>query len=426
MEVPIIDGPDDYDYAVVEEEDDAVLSVSLEIDEINKAIEEAQAAAAAPAPVLHRPEPIKRPEPAAPKKNSYLEYFSKKNKEAEAAKAVAQETPATAAPTAAPEPAKPAFERPKASSVSDAGLFDPFADDALDTPVSPSLSPTPLPMPTSTPAPVNTAVDDFDFDILGNESSTATGVSARALNAVSALAKAKAAEEAEKAKKAKEAEEAAAAAAAPESNTYDVISNSLTSDIPEKPAYRQPEPQPVHNTVAESDELAKLREEAEAVEKALMGMTTEEVEKSVAPSVSEYATSEFIADPVAFEEPVVEEESDFIFSNDINYSLNNQTVVEPTAEERDPRNAGAFDFKKLQQEIEDSIEVNKRIKEKDAQRKIRDRDRDRIPTEEELNAPPVKRLSEPLDPDLFFQRPGKDYYASDTMPEIRFDRSKRN
>ena len=424
IEVPVIDGPDDYDYAVVDEnEDDAVLSVSSEIDEINKAIEEAQtAAASAPAPVLHRPEPVKRPEPAAPKKNSYLEYFSKKNKEAEAAKTVPQEAPAPAA--AAPEqPAKPVFERPKAAQVSDSDLFDPFADNAFDTPVSPAPVPTPPPAPT--PAPVNTSMDDFDFDILGNESSTATGVSARALNAVNALAKAKAEEEAEKAKKAKEAEAAAAAANA--SNTYDVISNSLTSNIPEEPAYRQPEPQqPVHNVINSSDELAKLREEAEAVEKALMGMTTEEVEKSVAPAVSEYGTSEFIADPVAFEEPVVEEESDFIFSNDINYSLNNQTVVEPTAEERDTRSAGKFDFKKLQQEIEDSIEVNKRIKEKDAQRRIRDRDRDRILTEEEKNAPPVKRLSEPLDPDLFFQRPGKDYYASDSMPEIRFDRSKRN
>ena len=136
--------------------------------------------------------------------------------------------------------------------------------------------------------------------------------------------------------------------------------------------------------------------------------------------------SEFIADPVAFEDPVEEEESDFIFSNDASYDLNDEFVAAPSAAERDPRQDGMFDFKKLQQEIEDSIEVNKRIKEKDAQRKIRDRDRDRVITEEEKAAPPVKRLSEPLDPDLFFQRPGKDYYASDSMPEIRFDRSKRS
>ncbi|MBQ8780066.1 MAG: hypothetical protein IJZ72_00125 [Oscillospiraceae bacterium] len=442
IEVPVIDGPDDYDYAVIDEdEDDAVLSVSDEIDEINKAIEAAQTAAEpapipAPVPVLHRPEPVKRPEPAAPKKNSYMEYFSKKNKaEAKAAEAAAEKPAEPIAEKPAPEAPKPAFERPKAVTSDSVSLFDPFADDSFDAPAA--SAPAPVPVPAPTPAPVNSALDDFDFDILGNESSTATGVSQRALDAVNALAKAKAAEEAEKAQAASAAAADAAEKTAAEkaaSESYDVISNSLTAPVAETPApqpvYRptpvQPAPQPVHNA---ADDLAKLREEAEAVEKALMGLAPSPAPSApstpAAPAPSEYGISEFIADPGALD-PVVEDDSDFVFSNDAAYDLDDAVVAEPTAAERDPRNDGMFDFRKLQQEIEDSIEVNRRIKEKDAQRRIRDRDRDRVITEDEQNAAPVKRLSEPLDPDLFFQRPGKDYYASDSMPEIRFDRKKRN
>ena len=126
------------------------------------------------------------------------------------------------------------------------------------------------------------------------------------------------------------------------------------------------------------------------------------------------------------QEPEEEIDDGLIFSNDADYDLNDEIVVqEPAAMEKDPRQSGAFDFKKLQQEIEESIEVNKRKKERDILRNTRELDRNKHADEEE-GAKPVKRLSEPLDPDLFFKRPGKDYYDSDTMPEIRFDRRRRS
>ncbi len=402
IEVPELD---DFEY----EGEEMVMSISEDLEEVNKAVEEA--APVKPEPVseprfLHRPEPVKAPEPAAPKKNSYLEYFSKRNKAAEPAAEAAsdvQQSVSEPAPVPQPEPVS-----------------------------SPQPAPKPAPV-------VNSAIDDFDFDILGNESSTATGVSSRALNAVNALAKAK------------------AEGTTPAQNigsTYDVINNSLNPSVTEQPARaiqqppssdadaydfatdNTPSAQPSSRALNAVNDLAKAKAEAESAllkakhEAELAAQAVESdynAHSSDYESPSEYGTSEFIADPAAFEAQPAEEEIDdgLIFSNDADYDLNDDIAVEETAAaERDPRQSGAFDFKKLQQEIEESIEVNKRKKERDILRNTRELDRNK-PAEEE-GAKPVKRMSEPLDPDLFFKRAGKDYYESDTMPEIRFDRRRRN
>ena len=113
-----------------------------------------------------------------------------------------------------------------------------------------------------------------------------------------------------------------------------------------------------------------------------------------------------------------EKEDEVIFSNDEAYDIDDEIAVV----EEPIHNKGAFDFKKLQMEIEQSIEVNKKKKEQEKLRNTRELDREKLEEEEQK---PKKGIKQPIDADMFFQRPGKDYYDSDTMPEIRFDRHRR-
>ncbi len=346
----------------ISDSDDVVMSVSDDIDAINRTAE-----APKPAPeikrepvTLRRPEPVKPAEPTAPVRNSYLEFFSRKNKPAENPKPVPAESIQPAAEAPAPEPV---YEAPKPA-------------------------PAPIHEPVST-------VDDFDFDILGNESSTAEKVSSRALNAVEALAKAKAKAAAE----AKEPKQEAAESDGP--TTYDVVSNSVGMDIPEPaaPVYEAPaeeKPAPAPAPVYEEEE-----EDDEPVYEAPI----------VQPEPEEKKAPEFSEDDV------------FMFSNDDDYDINDidpSKLLEPEEPQKEHQR---LDFKKLQEEIEASIEVNKKIRDKERFRNMRESERRAL---EEEQQKPKKGIKQPEDPDIFFKRPGKDYYASDSMPEIRFNRHKHD
>jgi hypothetical protein len=320
------------------EEDDIVLSVSDDIDEINRALETPKA----PAAEMPKSEPVtfKRPEPVPVKtptrsssqRNSYLEFFSRKSN--------------------TPEP-------------------------------EPEPVPEPVKAETPAPAPVQDVhtIDDFDFDILGNESSTAGKVSSRALNAVEAHAKAKAAAEAEKA--AAKAEKTASEENAPV--TYETVSEPAEENI-----YTAPQ------SVPEETEEPEFRPQAQQTD-------TESNEES-------------------------DIDDSLMFSNDADYDLDEidaSKLLEPEpAPKSESRPEGKrLDFKKLQEEIEASIEENKKIRDKEKYRNMRESER--RAAEEEL-ANPKKGIKQPDDPDIFFNRPGKDYYASDSMPEIRFNRHKQN
>lgn len=80
------------------------------------------------------------------------------------------------------------------------------------------------------------------------------------------------------------------------------------------------------------------------------------------------------------------------------------------------------DFLKLQKEIEESIELNRRIRDKERTRNMRESERKAF---EEAEKNPKRGIKQPEDADVFFKRPGKDYYSSDSMPEIKFNRHGR-
>lgn len=368
-------------------------------------------------PPIHKEEPAKEetpkaepaptiiPKATAPKKNSYLELFSKRTKTEEALAAAERSTQQPAEevkPQPVPEPVKPEPIKPAAP---ESVAFDPFFDEAVSEPVNAPEPAYTAPLPAE---PVSSSIDDFDFDLMGNESSTASKTSKRVLTAVSDLAKAKAkaAEEAERAKESLNNDDDDEPEVS--DNTYSVADNQLTPSVPEEaPAERpvfereQPQEEPDgrhHENTAEA---------AEEITKALR-----EVEKYISAPHSE---PEYNNEPEA---PETEEfgADDVIFDNDADYEPDEDPEIEEVP------SGGTFDFKKLQQEIEASIEVNKKIKEKERLRNTRELDRAK---KEEEGAAPKKGITQPIDPDIFFQRPGKDYYDSDTMPEIRFDRHKR-
>ena len=371
-------------------------------------------------PPIHKEEPAKEetpkaepaptiiPKAAAPKKNSYLELFSKRTKTEEAL-AAAERSAQQPAEEVKPQPAPASVEEKKPEPIKPAApdpvAFDPFFDEAVAEPMNVPEPAYTAPLPAE---PISSSIDDFDFDLMGNESSTASKTSKRVLTAVSDLAKAKAkaAEEAERAKESLNNDDDDEPEAS--DNTYSVADNQLTPSVSEEaPAERpvfereQPQEEPDgrhHENTAEA---------AEEITKALR-----EVEKYISAPHSE---PEYDNEPEA---PETEEfgADDVIFDNDADYEPDEEPEIEEVP------SGGTFDFKKLQQEIEASIEVNKKIKEKERLRNTRELDRAK---KEEEGAVPKKGITQPIDPDIFFQRPGKDYYDSDTMPEIRFDRHKR-
>ena len=372
------------------EENDNVLSIADDIAELTapkptapkpapmpKPVAAAQPAptpAPMPTPVptpAPTPAPMPTPKPApagtAPKNNSYMDLFARKKPAAEPAAPVQTAAPApTPAPTPAPSP------------ISDI-LFDPIA-----------AAPTPAPAPAPKPAPVSNAGMDFDFDILGNESSTANRTSSRALNAVEDLAKAKAKAEADRLKNEREREEQAArdAAAAKADNSYDIINNSIDLDITDDGA-------------PSNDNSALFGSEPEKKDIGNISMDDE--------SEAEENVDETFGDDVMFVDDYDDSELDGLTAADL-------LAPEQPVQQNDHKR---MDFKKLQQEIEESIELNRQIRDKERTRNMRESERKALAEAEKT---PKKGIKQPEDADVFFKRPGKDYYSSDSMPEIKFNR----
>lgn len=130
----------------------------------------------------------------------------------------------------------------------------------------------------------------------------------------------------------------------------------------------------------------------------------------------------------------------FDFDNNIDYDPNDieidsrvghKTIYQNNETLKD--NASNLDFRRLQDEVNASIETNKAAKEKYANRYGK-KSKEEIQNpflvqfeesnkkKKKNNSSVSKRLSEPIDPDIFFNRPGKDNYNTDNMPEIRFRR----
>ena len=362
-----INGLDGADIETADSEDDIVMSISEDIESLNSTAEEPVKPAAEP--VFQKPTFETEKKEAAPRKNSYLEYFSRKNK---------TETPTHSEPAAEAPKTEPAKEEVKPAHHSAAPVFDPlFMTEETAAPVH-KPAPAPAPAPAPKPAENNvhsSDIDDFDFDLMGG-TSAASQPSQRALNAVNALAKAKA----DAAKAAAEAEKAAKEAA-----EYEAEQSAPQNEI---------KTEPVSDSYGSIDMSESHTEEKFADEPAKPSFNASEIDMSD------------------------EKEDEVIFSNDEAYDIDDEIAVV----EEPIHNKGAFDFKKLQMEIEQSIEVNKKKKEQEKLRNTRELDREKLEEEEQK---PKKGIKQPIDADMFFQRPGKDYYDSDTMPEIRFDRHRR-
>ena len=327
----------------------------------------APAPAPTPAPA---PAPIPAPAPtpkAAPKSNSYMDLFARK------------------------KPAEKPSEPVRSAEPAATSTAAPISDFMLD-PLAAEPTPTPVPTPTAkpVPAPASSADIDFDFDILGNESSTANRTSSRALNAVEDLAKAKAKAEADRLKSERDREEQAArdAAAAKADNSYDIINNSIDLDITD-------------NGAPSSDSSAFFGSEPEKKDIGNISMDDEpEAEENV---------DETFGDDVMFVDDYDDSELDGLTAADL-------LAPEQPVQQNDHKR---MDFKKLQQEIEESIELNRQIRDKERTRNMRESERKALAEAEKT---PKKGIKQPEDADVFFKRPGKDYYSSDSMPEIKFNR----
>ena len=318
-----------------------------------------------PKPV-HIPAPAPAPK-AAPKSNSYMDLFARK------------------------KPAEKPSEPVRSAEPAATSTAAPISDFMLD-PLAAEPTPTPAPAPTAKPvsAPVSSAGIDFDFDILGNESSTANKTSSRALNAVEDLAKAKAKAEADRLKSEREREEQAArdAAAAKADNSYDIINNSIDLDITD-------------NGTPSSDGSAFFGSEPEKKDIGNISMDDE-------PDAEENVDETF-GDDVMFVDDYDDSELEGLTAADL-------LAPEQPVQQNDHKR---MDFKKLQQEIEESIELNRQIRDKERTRNMRESERKALAEAEKT---PKKGIKQPEDADVFFKRPGKDYYSSDSMPEIKFNR----
>ena len=353
-----------------------------------------------PAPVAEpKPEPVAepKPEPVAEVKPAPVAE-PKPEPVAEVKPApVAEPKPEPVAevkPEPAPEPAKKtnsymelfakrrrasAEEAPKAEEPAVSAPVQQAVEPAAEIPV-PQPEPVPVPAPAPQPAPAASNELDLDsYDFIGESKSA---VSSRALNAVQALAKAKEDAEREAAQKAKE----------------------LPSDeeITQSNYYNNAEDQ---GFVMSSDDDDGIIVEASAP--------------------AEY-----------------EEESDgleaFEFTNDIDYDVGAELdikFVEP--EDIEPvkhESKNDLDIKKLQEEINASIESNRAAKEKMMARYGKkkeephnpfavqfDEDEDKKKKKSKKAAPEPKFLDDPIDPDIFFGKSNKGMdFNTGSMPEIRF------
>ena len=378
-------------------------------------------AAAAPKPAVDAPKPaaaapkptVDAPKPAAPKPA------------AAAPKPAAEPAPTPAA--AAPKPVQPAAEpvRPAAPAVDsfDLGLDGmDIAEAALSLHTTAPKSQAPIPAP-------SIEIDEMDsYDFIGEESASA---SKRALNAVKDLAKAKAAAE----------KEAAAKKAAAAANV-----RSVPAEEPEEeePAYR-----PAHNAEEAASAIERMKRDIEALaeESEHSGIEYENYEQNNYEQdnyeqdnyeQNNYAQEYEQENSAAFTSDDDEDGlAAFSFADTADYYASTPVVhVEEEPEEPVSREKTELDLRKLQEEVAASIETNRanheRIQAKYGKREKEavhnpfavqfdeDEDDKKKGKRGKKQAAEPKRLADPIDPDIFFQKPGKDYFTtSDTMPELK-------
>ena len=348
------------------------------------------------------PEPV-HTEPEKPK-NSYMELFAKRRRSAaEAASrgetAIPAAAPVTEAiPTPEPKPVyAPATETAApAAAASSVPTVDEFniADFILDKKPNEYIS---------APAQNASYDDDFGgFEFINEDKPT---VSKRAMNAVQDLAKAKEAAEIEAAKK----------AAAREALAEEPDSLSAKNYI-----------------------LEKMRHDIEALAEESEHTQNYEVEtEAYTESVIE------VADTKAYEP--AEEETDgleaFAFTDSADYDIESEFIEPPKLEDMNTHSESKtdFDIRKLQEEINASIETNRAAKERMMARQSKKQkeaphnpfavqfedDEETKKSKKSKKQQAIgepKRLADPIDPDIFFSRnsaKNQDFNMG-TMPEIKF------
>ncbi|MDE5860087.1 MAG: hypothetical protein K2H23_06855, partial [Oscillospiraceae bacterium] len=252
------------------------------------------------------------------------------------------------------------------------------------------------------PAPDTSYDDDFGgYDLITEDKATA---SKRALNAVQDLAKAKEAAEIEAAKN--------AAAKYADTISQEFDSPSQKNDIIEKMRH----------------DIEALAEESEHAP----NFDAEEAERTIeVESASAY-------------EPV-EESSDgleaFAFTDSADYDLEAEFAEPPKLEDMDSHHSKSktnFDIRKLQDEIEASIESNRAAKERMMERYSKkqkeaahnpfavqfedDENTKKSKKSKKQPSAEPKRLADPIDPDIFFSRTNakNQEFNTGSMPEIKF------
>ncbi len=371
----------------------------------------------------------------ADRKNSYMELFASRRKKAAASAAENQAAPAapeSKAPvqeTAKPEP------KPELTPVRSTAPEHDFADFDLDISQTVSNS-SEFTFSSPSPAESAPAASDIDldgYDFIGEEQKPT--VSKRVLNAVQDLAKAKAEAEKEAAKKAaekaaKEAEEAAETAAEAVSERTAADNSPASSTSAAESAFEKMK-RDMEALAQESEQDAEYGEVIEnSEENDMYAVTTfQEEDEDTQDEIKEFV----------FEEPSEDGLDAFAFADTHDYYSGKTSTPEiARAEQPKAESNTELDLKKLQEQINASIEANKINRERMQSRygkraketvnnpfavQFDDEENPKNKKSKKQAASEPKRLSDPIDPDIFFSKPGKNKdfdMMSDTMPEIKF------
>ncbi len=200
---------------------------------------------------------------------------------------------------------------------------------------------------------------------------------------------------------------------------------------------------------AEEEAAKKAAEESSASPATADNSFIEQMKKDME-MLAEESQHEIEIGSVSMAEEEDEEIDGFTFSNDVDYDLSEIEIDTPPIGEvsletihqfddvESKESDTDFDLKKLQEEINASIESNRANKERmmkryDKKPKTEGHnpfavqfEEDESKSKKKKKGPEIgsKRLEDPLDPDVFFSRPSKktpDWNTlSDTMPEIKF------
>ncbi len=377
----------------------------------------------------YKPDFISTAEPASKHKNSYMELFASRRRLHNAEPSAAEtETPAAPVSQPVPEPAPAVVPEPAAAVIPEKPIEKPapvksepvgfmdtetnFVD--FDLGISEPAPAVSAPVQQDSPAAAEIDIDGYDFI-----EDVKPSASKRALNAVQDLAKAKAAAEQEAAKKAAEQAALEAARRGEEEAAVSAYQEPAPAYQEPAPAYEET-PAPVHNSEEVSSAIEKMKHDIE--------MFAEE---------SEHGGTAESGSP--YEETQSEPESDgldaFAFADTADYYT--AEVKAPVIEEMDSAESNPdLDLKKLQEQINASIENNRAAHEK-MQAKYGKKpketvnnpfavqfDEEDVKKSKKTKKPEIgqKRLDDPIDPDIFFSRPGKNKefdMISGSMPEIR-------